>query len=142
MFLSVVSGYLLSKASLVGRAGINLFYKEYKFLKLWWQGSLVVFGCLMLLFVIQNFLNTRFQSSYARLIHILAIIAAAIGLYFTYNDFRTSLNHRLLGERFHLGAYLFWFGWMIISLFFLSRNAKNIEYVSYAKGIDAKTPHA
>ena len=47
--LSTVSGYLLSKASLVGRIGINLFYKEYKFLKVWWQGALVVFIVLLIL---------------------------------------------------------------------------------------------
>lgn len=34
--LAALSGYLLSKASLVGKAGITLMYQEYKFLKVWW----------------------------------------------------------------------------------------------------------
>ncbi|CAA9510987.1 MAG: hypothetical protein AVDCRST_MAG96-2457, partial [uncultured Segetibacter sp.] len=37
-FFSVITGYLLSAISLVGRAGISLFYTQYQFLKTWWQG--------------------------------------------------------------------------------------------------------
>jgi hypothetical protein len=40
-------------------------------------------------------------------------------LYLTYNDFRQDLSHRLMGERFHIGAYLVWIGWMIISIYLL-----------------------
>lgn len=119
--LSSVSGYLLSKASLVGRAGISLFYKEYQFLKVWWQGALVVFGVLILLLLIQGFVQRRMARGIASSIHILCILLALVGLYFTYNNFRHDLSHRLLGERFHLGAYLFWVGWMMVSLFYLAQ---------------------
>lgn len=119
--LSGISGYLMSKASLVGRMGINLFYKEYKFLKVWWQGALVVFGVLLLLTILQGFVQNKLALRKAKMIHIAAILAALAGLYFTYNDFRHTTTHRLLGERFHLGGYLFWLGWIMISLFYLTQ---------------------
>ena len=119
--LSGISGYLLSKASFVGRMGINLFYKEYKFLKAWWQGALVVLGVLLLLLLLQGLAQKRIVFSKARLLNIGAILAALVGLYFTYNDFRHTTTHRLLGERFHLGGYLFWIGWIMISLYYLAQ---------------------
>jgi len=109
----------MSKASFIGRMGINFFYKEYKFLKVWWQGALVVFCVWVLLLLIQGMVQKRNTRKRAIIIHIVCVLAAIVGLYFTYNDFRHSFNHRLLGERFHLGAYLFWIGWIIISLFYL-----------------------
>jgi len=120
--LSCISGYLLSKASLVGRTGINLFYKEYKFLKVWWQGAGAVFGMLLLLLLMQAIVQRRAKPKRAMFIHLAAIGAALVGLYFTYNDFRHTLSHRLLGERFHLGSYLFWIGWIMISVFCLVRS--------------------
>ncbi len=119
--LSAISGYLLSKASLVGKVGISMFYKEYQFLKVWWQGALVVFGVLLLLFLLQGAIQKKAARGTANFIHIVCILLALVGLYFTYNDFRHDLSHRLLGERFHLGAYLFWVGWMMVSLFFLAQ---------------------
>lgn len=122
--LSILSGYLLSKASLVGRAGINFFYKEYRFLQTWYKGAAVVLGVWLLLFFLHGLAQQKITPGRARLAHVIAIIIAAIGLYFTYADFRNDLSHRLLGERFHIGAYLFWVGWMLIALFHLwPRNA-------------------
>ena len=117
--LSAVSGYLLSKASFVGRVGINIFYKEYRFLKIWWQGALLVFAVLLILLYLQGLVQKKLVFSKAKMVHTGAIFVAMIGLYFTYNDFRYTTTHRLLGERFHLGGYLFWLGWIMISLFFL-----------------------
>lgn len=117
--LSIVSGYLLSKATLIGRTGINLFYKEYKFLKTWWKGGALVFVVLLLLFLVQGWAQKKLSARTAKLLHVTALLLAVIGLYLTYNDFRHSFNHRLLGERFHIGSYLFWFGWMMVSLFYL-----------------------
>jgi hypothetical protein len=121
LILSAISGYLLSKASLIGRAGISFFYKEYQFLKVWWQGALVVFGVLLLLVFIQGAVQRKTARGTANFIHVLCILLALAGLYFTYNDFRHDLSHRLLGERFHLGAYLFWLGWIIVSMFYLAQ---------------------
>lgn len=122
--LAALSGYLLSKASLVGKIGITLVYKEYSFLKVWWQGALAVLACWLVLFVVQGWAGRRAKSGNAALAQVVAIVLAAIGLFFTYQDFRNNLSHRLLGERFHIGGYLFWIGWMIISLFYLFRGKK------------------
>ena len=119
--LACMSGYLLSKATLVGRVGISLFYKQYKLLKVWWQGGLLVFAVWMILFFLQGLAQKKLTPATARMIHLGAIVAALVGLFFTYQDFRNNLSHRLLGERFHLGGYLFWLGWIIVSLFFLLR---------------------
>jgi len=120
--LATLSGYLLSKASLVGKAGISLFYKQYGFLKVWWQGALVVFIVWIFLFGLQGWVARRAKGNNAVLAHIAAIVVALIGLIFTYQDFRNNLSHRVLGERFHLGGYLFWAGWIIISLYYLFKS--------------------
>ena len=120
--LAALSGYLLSKASLVGKAGISLFYKQYGFLKVWWQGALVVFIVWIFLFGLQGWVSRRAKGNNAVLAHIAAIVVALIGLFFTYQDFRNNLSHRVLGERFHLGGYLFWAGWIFISLYYLFKS--------------------
>jgi len=117
--LSVVSGYMLSSASWIGRVGISLFYKEYGFLKIWWQAALVVFLVWILLYALQSLVQRMTAHKAARTVHFFALAAALVGLYLTYNDFRQDFSHRLLGERFHIGAYLFWIGWIIISIYLL-----------------------
>lgn len=123
--LSAISGWLLSKASLAGRAGISLFYKEYRFLKIWWQGALTVFAILIILLLLQNIAQRKLGKHKANILHISMLLLSMVGLYFTYYDFRHTISHRLLGERFHLGAYLFWIGWMVISLFYLTQNKEH-----------------
>lgn len=117
--LSVVAGYLLSKATLIGRTGIALFYKEYRFFKYWWKGAAAVFAVLLFLFFLQGFLQKHLARRQAMLLHGASLAIAIVGLYFTYSNFRHDFSHRLLGERFHLGFYLFWIGWMLIGLFYL-----------------------
>jgi hypothetical protein len=124
LVLSGIGGYLLSKASLVGRVGISLFYKQYKFLKVWWQAGLLLFGVWMILFFLQGLVQRKLSPAGSRLIQMGAIVAALVGLYFTYQDFRHNTSHRWLGERFHLGGYLFWVGWIIISVFYLTEKRK------------------
>ena len=87
--LSVISGYLMSRASLVGRVGMSLFYRQYNFLKTWWKGTLVVLFALMLLFIIHSLIQKRFSQSKARTIHLIICVVAMAGLYFTYNDLTT-----------------------------------------------------
>ncbi len=124
--LSFLSGYLFSKASWIGRIGLSLFYKEYTFLKTWWKGALVVFIVLMVLFALQYLAQTKMGIRKARTIHIAAFLLALFGLLYTYNDFRSDITHRWMGERFHLGAYCFWAGWASISLLFLSRKRSEL----------------
>ena len=124
--LSIVSGPLMSKASLVGRAGITLFYRDYNFLKAWWKGALLVFLVLMLLFILHGFIQTTLSARKTKAFQLVVCLVALTGLYLTYNDFRHTISHHLLGERFHLGAYLFWIGWIVIALFFLVKPARAI----------------
>ncbi|MEI8278980.1 MAG: hypothetical protein WCG87_04400 [Bacteroidota bacterium] len=120
--LSSISGYLLSRATWIGRLGIGLFHRDYNFLKIWWQGAGMVFGVLFVLLIIQGVLNR----TGSKIIQVVALCAAIAGLYFSYDDFRHDLSHRLLGERFHIGVYLFWIGWMMISIFYLTMKRKAI----------------
>ncbi len=117
--LSALSGWLMSHMSWLGRIGINWFHKEYKFLKVWYQGGGLVFGILLLLFLLQWLADRKLPQTTARIIQVVALLAAICGLWVTYSDFRSDFTHNILKERFHLGAYLFWVGWMSISLFLL-----------------------
>lgn len=117
--LSMLSGYLMSKATLIGRIGISLFYKKYSFLKIWWQGALVVFAGLLLVLILHIVLQRTLKKISAIIAFMVSLFLGICGLYFSYSDFRGDLSHRLLGERFHLGAYLFWMGWICISLVYL-----------------------
>ena len=118
--LSALSGVLMSNMSWIGRVGVNLFHKEYRFLKTWYQGGGVVFGVLIFLFLIQWLADRKLAKGTARTVQVVALIAAVCGLWFTYSDFRTDFTHNVLKERFHLGAYLFWIGWLSISLYLLA----------------------
>jgi hypothetical protein len=118
-FLSCLSGWLMSRPSLVGRMGIELFYKEYKFLRTWWQGALAVFVTLMILLVLQGIVYRKLSVRKSNLVQLGMILLALLGFYFTYNDFHHTATHRWLKERFHIGAYLFWASWIMISIYYL-----------------------
>lgn len=128
---SILAGYLLSAISFVGKAGISLFYQQYQFFKIWWKAALLVFSIWIVLFIIQTFLYKKVRKATFTMVSVIFLIAAIAGLFFSYADFRRSLSHRWLGERFHLGIYLFWLGWIAISVFVLSEvnNAKNINII-------------
>ena len=122
--LSLMSGYLMSKISLLGKVGIGLLYKQYSFMKIWWQGALIIFGALLLILILSAIARQVLKPVTGIIVHILSLMLAIGGLYFTYNDFRNDISHRLLGERFHIGVYLFWLGWISISLFYLFSKKK------------------
>ncbi len=127
--LAVVSGLLISKMSFLARTAISIFKKKYyyyAFMKVWWKTALLQFGLWCLLLPLQWFLAKRLSKAKAILLHWSCIAVAALGLWFTYQDFRQDLSHRLAGERLHLGFYLFWIGWMIISLFLLWQDTRLI----------------
>ncbi len=116
---SLLTGYLLSAISFTGKAGISLFYTEYQFLKTWWKGALLVFVVWIVLFTILHTISKIVSKAASGIIFTVSLLTALTGLLFSYADFRNSLSHRWLGERFHLGIYLFWLGWMAIVLFLL-----------------------
>lgn len=125
--LSLLSGYQISKASWVGKLGISLFYKQYNFLKIWWQAALIVFGGLLVLLIISALARKTLNPLSAIIANIISLLLALGGLYFTYKDFRHDISHRLLGEPFHIGVYLFWIGWISISLVYLFSKKKAVE---------------
>ena len=131
VLFSTLAGYLLSAISFVGRAGISLFYQQYQFLKIWWKGALLVFTVWFFLFILQIFLYRKTSKPTFTIVSAVLLLSAIAGLFFSYADFRHSLSHRWLGERFHLGVYLFWLGWIAISVFILSagNNEKNINII-------------
>ena len=124
--LAALSGYLMSKASFIGRLGMTFVYKDYRFLKTWWKGALAVFIVWMILLIIQAVVEKKLSKQKATVVHVVFILLALAGLYFTYSDFRHTTSHRWLKERFHIGAYLFWLGWVIISAFCIVQKRKDI----------------
>lgn len=138
-FFSIIAGYLLSAISLIGRAGISLFHTQYQFLKTWWKGALLVFIVWLALFIIQSVLYKRVSRKTSNIIQTVLLMMAIAGIFFSYTDFRNTLSHRWLGERFHLGVYLFWLGWIAITIF-LALQRKPLANITGIQG-DKEQPH-
>ncbi len=119
--LALLSGYLISKMSLIGRIGINLMYGEYAIFKSWWQTALLFFGIQLLLLGTQFFVKKRRGNKLAFRLSLALLVIALIGLYVSYNDFQHTFSHKLLKEKFHLGFYLFWITWIGSCLFCMSK---------------------
>ena len=124
--LASLSGYLMSKASFIGRLGMTYVYKEYRFLKTWWKGALAIFVVWIILLVIQYIVERKLSKQKAIIVHVIFILLALVGLYFTYSDFQNTTSHRWLKERFHIGAYLFWLGWIIVTVFCMVQKRRDI----------------
>ncbi|MGJ7032380.1 cytochrome d ubiquinol oxidase subunit II [Niabella hirudinis] len=141
LFTAFLSGILTSGISLVGRVGVNTFYKTYRFFKIWWQAGFV---CLVLLAVVAFLLygiDKKFKGSRRLILLVIFLFAFLGGLYLTYSDFHNSLSHRWLGERFHLGIYLYWIGFCITNLFFLLTQKKTVPTTLLPEA-PAETPPA
>lgn len=131
--ISLLSGNLTKGVSFVGKMGINLFYKEYKFFKVWWQAALVCFAAMIIVTVLLYFIDKSLQGVTRKIVLLLLFFVFLSGLYFTFKDFRNDLSHRLLGERFHLGIYLYWMGFCMISLFYALTSSGKQKAVSGVK---------
>ncbi|WP_460762754.1 cytochrome d ubiquinol oxidase subunit II [Niabella terrae] len=116
--MAVLSGNLTAGVSLLGQLGIHFFYKAYGFLKIWWQAALVFAVFMGVIGLLLFLLDRRLKGLLRKSILLLCFGIMMIGLYLTFRDFRNDLTHRLLGERFHLGIYLYWLGGAILCLFF------------------------
>ena len=124
--LALIAGWTLSKATVIGKVGIHFLHREYTFLNSWWKGALFVWGVWVVLEIIQYQVWKKLLRNINLAVQSSCIFLAVLGLYFTYLDFRT-FSHGLLGERFHIGGYLFWIGWCIISIFFIKLRNDKIE---------------
>ncbi len=128
--MSAITGYMMSSMSWVGRIGMSVFYKEYSFLKVWWKGAILVFAVWLIIFIAHSIVKKRVSKASALAGNLVSLIIAIGGLYFTYSDFRNDFSHGLMGEPFHIGFYLFWLGWISISLFFLAEKSSRDLIVS------------
>ena len=122
--LAVLAGWSLSKATVIGKVGIHILHKELTFLNSWWKGALLIWCAWILLEIVQYQIWKRQSQKINMVVQIALLLLALAGLYYTYLDFRT-FSHRLLGERFHIGGYLFWGVWIIITVFFISLPGAN-----------------
>jgi Mn2+/Fe2+ NRAMP family transporter len=117
--LMAVAGYLISRMSFIGRIGINLFYKEYAVFKSAPKTAVLLFLIQGVLMLVQWLVHRRYDRKIANIVSVVLLVVALIGLFATYQDFQHTLSHRLLKERFHLGFYLFWIGWIGTCLYFM-----------------------
>lgn len=144
--LSSASGFLLSKASWIGRVGITFFFQEYSFMKIWWQGAIAVYLALIILFSVHYYFHSKWGRIASVLLNLLLLGAAAGGAYVTYLDFTNDFSHHLLGWRFHTGVYLFWVAWAMICLFFMFKRKEatvdlnEIPNPGYEEPVDAAEP--
>ncbi len=117
--ISITAGVFFSDASWIGRVGITFLHKEYNFLKIWWQGAIAIFLVYIALVYIHSTISNKLPVIVARLLQLLLLLLIIAGVYFTYIDFIHTFSHRILGRRFHYGAYLFWSGWVTICIFYM-----------------------
>lgn len=123
-FIALLSGSLTKGISFVGRTGISLFYKEYKFFKVWWQSALVCFALFLVIAIILYFVDKSLTQRTGKTVLLACFFVFLAGLYFTFRNFRADISMKWLGERFHLGIYLYWIGFCIISLFYFATHKK------------------
>ncbi len=124
--LSLLSGNLTAGVSLIGKIGISFFYQQFSFFQSWWQSSLVCLALMLIVGIVLYFIDRSVSGMKRKVVLIACFLFFLAGLYFTFRDFRTDLAHRWLGERFHVGVYLYWIGFGIISLFFALTEKKTI----------------
>jgi len=120
--MSLIAGILVSRMSWLAHTAIGVFrrhYQYYQFMKSWWQTALLFFVVLMLLMALQYRIRRKLSGTASILVQTGCILVALGGLYYTYLDFRHDLSHRWAGENLHLGFYIFWINWAIISVFMI-----------------------
>jgi uncharacterized membrane protein YsdA (DUF1294 family) len=117
--LMALAGYLISKMSFIGRLGINWFYQEYGIFKSATKTAILLFVIQLVLLFIQWLINKRYDRKIANIVSSVLLIVALAGLFATYNDFQNTFSHKLLNEKFHVGFYLFWLGWISTCLYFM-----------------------
>jgi hypothetical protein len=104
--LSIASGVLTAKMSFIGKVGIQLFFKEYQFLKVWWQGALI-FALVMLVYKgLVTYWFKQFPKVKAVLTILLQTIWVTALLYMVY-IFTNDKSLKLMGFAFHCGMYLY-----------------------------------
>lgn len=123
VIVSLISGILLSKMSIIGRIGVSTVYTEYGFLKHWYKGFAAVLLAQIIL-IAMLWLVKRFTTyKNFSIVNLVFIILGLLGLLYTYYDF-TSTTHKYMNDQFHWGGYLFWMGWFITCFYFFFARVK------------------
>jgi hypothetical protein len=112
--------YLISKISWIGKLGIATVHKEYRLLRSDWKTFLLLFSLQIVLIASLTVVRTKCPRRIATLVTSMLLTLGAVGLFLTFRDFIYTYTHRLLKERFHLGFYLFWIGWIGTCIFYLA----------------------
>lgn len=123
VIISLISGILLSKMSLVGKIGVSTVYTEYGFMKHWYKGFAAVLIAQLLLIAILWIVKRTTTYKNFSLVNLVFVIIGLIGLLYTFYDF-TSTSHKYMNSQFHAGGYLFWAGWFISCVFFFFARVK------------------
>jgi len=123
-FFSIIEAYLVSKISFLGKIGISTTHTEYQLLRSGWKTFLLFFGIQLLIIFVLSYMQKKSPPKATHLTATALLVMAIFGLLITYNDFQHTFTHRLLRERFHLGFYLFWLGWISSCIFFLSTTVR------------------
>jgi len=139
--LSGLETWLISKISLIGRVGIATIHKEYRLLRSGWKTFLLLFGIQLAIILVLNAIQKRYTRKISTTASFGLLFAAVLGMLITFWDFMDTYTHRLLKERFHLGFYLFWIGWMCTCLYFLLHNSYKKTEETQPFPLDPNTPN-
>jgi hypothetical protein len=126
---SLLQTYFVLKISLIGKIGIALFYKEYALLRSGWKTFFLFFAIQLAVIAVLYIVSKRSSKRAARTTAYALIAMAVAGLWLNFDDFLHTYSHRLLKERFHLGFYLFWAGWIVSCVFFIRNPITRTEPV-------------
>ena len=124
--LSIISGILIYKMSLIGRIGIHLLFRKYMIFRSWWKTALLLLLIQGILIFILAFVRNFSSKKKAQWINYIMVLVGIIGLFATYLDF-TITSHRLMKNSFHSGFYLFWIGWFITCGWFIFTQQKHFS---------------
>lgn len=121
--LSVISGVLASKMSLIGKLAVSVTHREYSVFKTWWKTALIIFAIqIILIFILWVF--KKISNSLGTVVSLLMLVIIGFGVYYTYLDF-TETSHKHMKMTFHSGFYLAWLGAALSCIFFIITPIKN-----------------
>ena len=111
--ISVVSGILITQMSLLGRIGIHTMYRQFLVFRSWWKTALLFFAAQCLLLALLYGVRKAMRLSSAKKVAWILLLIGILGAGTTYWDFSHTMQ-------FHFGFYLFWLGWAVSCLYFIS----------------------
>ncbi|MDO4881498.1 MAG: DUF4499 domain-containing protein [Capnocytophaga sp.] len=124
--LSVISGVLIYKMSLIGRIGIHLWFRKYIIFRSWWKTALLLLLVQGIIIFVLALVRNIASKKGAQWTNYTMLLLGIIGCFATYLDF-TMTSHKLMKNSFHSGFYLFWIGWFITCGWFIFTHQKHFS---------------